>query len=121
MTARTKALILNSLGVTLTRLHRPDEARTVLEESVALSRRAASGSSRRTRWPPSGTCGVPEARPETAVACFEQSLAVRRTLGDRAGEGWMLLRVAETLAATGDASRAREMAAEAMAIAEAVR
>ena len=33
-----EAVILNSLGACLTRLGRPDEARTVLEESLALSR-----------------------------------------------------------------------------------
>ncbi len=56
--------------------------------------------------------------PRTALTCFEQSLSVRSMLGDRKGEGWMLLRIAETLAATGDESKARETAAEAMAIAE---
>ena len=35
---RHEAVILNSLGVCLTKLGRPDEARTVLEESLALSR-----------------------------------------------------------------------------------
>ena len=34
-----EGLILNSLGVTLTELGRPEEARTALEESVAVSRR----------------------------------------------------------------------------------
>ena len=33
-----EALILNSMGVTLTRLHRREEARTVLDKSVALTR-----------------------------------------------------------------------------------
>ena len=33
-----EAVILNSLGVSLTKLGRPEEARTVLEESLALSR-----------------------------------------------------------------------------------
>ena len=80
-------MILNSLGVTLSKLNRPEEARTVLEESVALNR---------------GT-GQPllEAHALAALGhvsrTLGRSIARRRTIpqsarsparaGDRAGEG----------------------------------
>jgi len=105
--------------VTLSRLHRHEEARTALEESVALNRERGERLLEAHALAALGDVWRARGRHETAETCFEQSLAFRRTLGDRRGEGWMLLRIAETLAAKGDASRAREMASEAMAIAEA--
>jgi tetratricopeptide (TPR) repeat protein len=116
-----EGLLLNSLGVTLSRLHRHEEARTALEESVALNRERGERLLEAHALAALGDVWRTRGRTETAAACFEQSLALRCALGDRRGEGWMLLRLAETLAAKGDASKARERAAEAMAIAEACR
>jgi tetratricopeptide (TPR) repeat protein len=110
-------LLLNSLGVTLSRLHRHEEARTALEESVALNRERGERLLEAHALAALGDMWRARGLPGTAVTCFEQSLSLRRMLGDRKGEGWMLLRIAETLAAKGDASRARETAVEAMAIA----
>ena len=44
-----EGLILNSLGVTLSKLNRPEEARTVLEESVALNRQTGRAAPRGAR------------------------------------------------------------------------
>jgi tetratricopeptide (TPR) repeat protein len=107
--------------VTLSRLHRHEEARTALEESIALNRERGELLLEAHALAALGDVWRARDRPGTAATCFEQSLALRCALGDRRGEGWMLLRIAETLAATGDASRARERAAEAMAIAEVCR
>ena len=107
--------------MTLSRLHRLEEARTALEESVALNRERGERLLEAHALAALGDMWRARGLPGTAVTCFEQSLALRCALGDRRGEGWMLLRIAETLAAKGDASRARETAAEAMAIAEACR
>jgi hypothetical protein len=52
-------------------------------------------------------------RLDRAVRYFEQSCEIRRTLGDRVGEGWMLHRVAEAKAALGEPDAARDAAAAA--------
>jgi serine/threonine protein kinase/predicted ATPase len=102
-----EGLILNSLGVTLARLDRLDEARTVLEESVTLNQKtgqqvleahalsALGGVSRRT------------GRLDEARQLFDRSLALRRARGDLAGEGWMHVRLAEVLAGMGNSEAAR--------------
>jgi tetratricopeptide (TPR) repeat protein len=116
-----EGLMLNSLGVTLSRLHRHEEARTALEESVALNRERGERLLEAHALGALGDVWRAQHRPEPAAACFGQSRALRTALGDRSGAGWMALRLAETLAATGDTAQARELAAEAMAIAEACR
>jgi tetratricopeptide (TPR) repeat protein len=91
---QSEGLLLNSLGVTLSRLDRCEEARTVLEQSVALNREtgeqlleahalAALGDVRRMH----GTL-------DAARECFERSLILRRSLGDRGGEQHLLQRLA---------------------------
>jgi tetratricopeptide (TPR) repeat protein len=115
-----EGLLLNSLGVTLNRLHRHDEARTALEESVARNRESGERLLEAHALAALGDVWRAGGRSETAAACFEPSLSLRRVLGDRRGEGWMLLRLAEILAAKGDPSQARASATEAMAIAEAI-
>jgi tetratricopeptide (TPR) repeat protein/class 3 adenylate cyclase len=115
-----EGLLLNSLGVTLSRLHRHDEARTTLEESVALNRARGERLLEAHALAALGDVWRASGRPNIAATCFGQSLSLRRTLGDRTGEGWMLLRIAETLAATGEAAKAREIATDAMAIGEAL-
>ncbi len=115
-----EGLLLNSLGVTLSRLHRHEEARTALEESLALSRERGERLLEAHALAALGDVWRARGRGESAAACYEQSLAFRRTLGDRRGEGWMLLRLAETRAASGDAPAARQQAAAAVTIAEAI-
>lgn len=91
----SEGLLLNSLGVTLARLDRCEEARTVLEQSVALNRDsgeklleahalAALGDVRRAR-------GALDAARE----CFEGAVALRRALNDDDGERHLLQRLAE--------------------------
>jgi len=54
---------------------------------------------------------------EAAAVRYEASLALRRQVGDRRGEGWMLHHVARACGRAGDDARARESAAAAAAIA----
>jgi hypothetical protein len=54
---------------------------------------------------------------DRAIECCEGSLDLRRQCGDRAGEGWMLQRLALAHGAGGGADRASECAAEAARIA----
>jgi tetratricopeptide (TPR) repeat protein len=110
-------LILNSLGVTLTRLHRPEEARTALEESVGLTRESGQPLLEAHALAALGQVYQMIGRLDRAVQYFEQSREIRQTLGDRTGEGWMLHRIAEARAALEEPDAARDAAAAAARIA----
>jgi hypothetical protein len=56
---------------------------------------------------------------DRAHDCYARSLALRRALHDRRGEGWMLCGLARIHLARGDADAARATAADAAAIARA--
>jgi len=79
-----EGLALNSLGVTLSRLSRHEEARTVLEESIALNE--SSGAQLLQAHALSALADVYEAsgRPEAAADSRERSLELRRQVA--AGE-----------------------------------
>ena len=113
-------MILNSLGACLTRLGRPDEARTVLEASLTLSRRARRASARGARaWPPSVTWRSTRTISNGAADCFEHR-AIRATRHRRSrGEGWMHLRLADLRKRIGDVAGARAASEAAAAAASA--
>ncbi len=54
---------------------------------------------------------------EKATKCYETSLEIRRELGDRRGEGWMLYHLAKLNSSQGADNQAREQIAEAGLIA----
>jgi tetratricopeptide (TPR) repeat protein len=54
---------------------------------------------------------------EKAMKRYETSLEIRREIGDRKGEGWMLYRLARLNASQGADEQAREQMAEAGSIA----
>jgi tetratricopeptide (TPR) repeat protein len=112
-----EGLILNSLGVTLIRLNRVEEARTALEESVGITRHSGQWLLEAHALAALGHVSRTLERPDRALACFERSLELRRAAGDRAGEAWMLHRIAETRTALGDEAAARDAAAAAARIA----
>jgi predicted ATPase/class 3 adenylate cyclase len=112
------ALVLNSLGVTLKSLRRYDEALARLEQAVHAAHQAnhrlflgyalaAIGDVYRERGE------YPE-----AARHYRRSLEIRREIGDRTGEGWMLHHLAMTGSANGQVRQSREWAAEASRIAE---
>ncbi|HJZ75199.1 MAG TPA: tetratricopeptide repeat protein [Vicinamibacterales bacterium] len=105
--AAQEALILNSLGVSLTKLGRPDEARTVLEESLVLSQRAGQRQLEAHALAGLGQVSLSVHNLNSAAGYFEQSRLVRHDIGDRAGEGWMQLRLAELRNRIGDRIAAR--------------
>jgi tetratricopeptide (TPR) repeat protein len=103
--------------VTLTELNRPEEARTALEESVGLSRESGEQLLEAHALAALGQVSRIAGRFDRAVMYFEQSREIRRALGDRVGEGWMLHRLAEARAALGESAAARLAAAEAARVA----
>jgi tetratricopeptide (TPR) repeat protein len=94
-----EGLMLNSIGVTLHRLSRHDEARAVLDESIALNREIGEGLLEAHALAVLGDVWRACGRPDLAASCFEQSLALRVTLVDLDGERAMRARLAETRAA----------------------
>jgi len=112
------ALVLNSLGVTLKSLRRYDEALARLEQAV----HAAHQADHRLflGYALAGIGDVYRERGEYAKAAthYRHSLDIRREIGDRTGEGWMLHHLAMTGSANGQAGQSREWATEASRIAE---
>src|SRR5262249_14005436 len=106
-----EGVVLNSLGVTLSRLNRPEEARTVLEESLALNRETGQRLLEAHALAGLGHVSRMRGRLDDATRSFEQSLELRRAAGDSVGEAWMWRRIAETHAARGD-TRAAQHAAD---------
>jgi predicted ATPase/class 3 adenylate cyclase len=117
--ATQEAVILNSLGVTLTRLNRPEEARTVLEESASLSRSTSQPLLEAHALTGLGHISRMVGRFDHALECFQASLDLRTAAGDRSGEAWMWRRLAETHIERGDLGAATAAAATAAIIASA--
>ncbi|MDB6159813.1 MAG: hypothetical protein JWO04_3519 [Gammaproteobacteria bacterium] len=92
-----EGLALNSLAVTLARLNRHDEARTVLEESVRLNRETGERLLEAHALAALGNVHVAGRRFAAAVECFGQSLELRRLLADAPGEQRMQQRLEEVL------------------------
>ena len=112
--SKQEGVILNSVGVTLSKLNRVEEARTVLEESVALNQRTGQPLLEAHALAALGHVSRTLGRHERALEQFGRSLELRRAAGDPAGEAWMWRRIAETHVALGSFAAA-EAAAEAAA------
>src|SRR5262245_28213914 len=112
-----EVVILNSLGVSLTKLGRREEARTVLERSLALSREIDERQLEAHALAAMGQVSLHGQDLTAAADWFEQSRSIRQVIGDRTGEGWMRLRLAEIRQQIGDDARAIELLREADAVA----
>jgi tetratricopeptide (TPR) repeat protein len=92
-----EGLALNSLAVTLARLNRHDEARTVLEESVLLNRQTGERLLEAHALAALGNVHVAGRRFAAAVECFGGALELRRLLADAPGEQRMQQSLEEVL------------------------
>ena len=91
----SEGLMLNSVGVTLTRLDRNDEACTALEESLRLNRRTGAQQLEAHALAALGDVNRARGRLATARECFELSLALRWALHDQPGADRMRQRLAD--------------------------
>src|SRR5262249_25745937 len=114
-----EGVVLNSLGVTLSRLNRPEEARTVLEESLALNRETGQRLLEAHALSGLGQVARALGRFDRAVEYFHQSLELRRAETDRHGEAWMWRPIAQTPPPPGDSEAALTAAAEAVRVGDA--
>ncbi|HKK92687.1 MAG TPA: protein kinase [Longimicrobiales bacterium] len=109
--------VLNGWGAALVRLGREDEAIEVLTDALALAESTDADARRGDALAALGS--ALRARGELAAAYdrYEHCRDARRAAGDRAGEGWALLRLAEVTLEAGSPDRARKLADEAAAVA----
>jgi uncharacterized protein HemY len=89
-----EGLILNSLGATLLKLRRWDEARTILSEAVRVSAETGERRLRAHAFATLGDVCFASGRFDEALLNFESSLTLRRELEDLRGEKAMLERIA---------------------------
>ncbi len=108
---------LNSLGVTLSRLGRLDDAEARLLQAVEVSHAVGERLVEGHGHAALGDVLLARGANEAAALRYEASLALRRQIGDRRGEGWMLHHIARACARAGDGARARESAEAAASIA----
>ncbi|QJR37838.1 serine/threonine-protein kinase PknK [Gemmatimonas groenlandica] len=113
-----EGLILNSLGASLNKLRRWDEARTALTDAVRVT--TATGEQQLLGHALSALADVCIGRGQYLEA-FEHlhpAMHIRRALGDRRGEGWLLEKMARAHSALGNSAEAAEAACAAEVIAQ---
>ena len=106
-------LMLNSIGVTLRALGRRAQARARLEEAIDAHRAHAHHRLEGHALAVLGDLHHDAGENKQALECYDCSLGLRRRIGDREGEGWMLQRLARTQLARGLTELAHAHAAEA--------
>jgi tetratricopeptide (TPR) repeat protein len=109
--------VLASIGATLHKLERPEEAVSRLEEAVRLHRRTQARQLEAYALGVLGDIHFSTGRHAEALTCYGASLRLRLEIGDRKGEGWMLQRLARVHATLGRWDSSRTTAARAVAIA----
>lgn len=112
-------LVLNSLGATLLKTNEYRRAREYLERSVRLARATSERLLEGHAFALIGDTYRGENDHTKAKASYEASLEIRRELGDRRGEGWMLYRLALVSSAMRDQERAHKLRDDALRCAEA--
>ncbi len=114
---RHAGLLLNSIGVTLKQLGRTDEALARLEAAVQLHRASGERLLEGHALAALGDLCNETGSFDQVAEHYRASLAIRREIGDRKGEGWMLARLAAVTAAPDEA---RDLAKQALVIANAI-
>lgn len=120
--SRARAVRLAAIGEILRRMNRHDEAIMRLTESLRLARATddARGSVAETLLS-LGWCHIALDQLAQAKECFVESLALRRTIGDRTGEAVTLLGLAHAERAQGNLYNARLHIEAALTIIESLR
>jgi tetratricopeptide (TPR) repeat protein len=110
-------LMLNSIGVTLHKLGRTDEATTQLRQAVELHRRSGHRRLESHALAARGEVLAETSLFDQARECYDVSLDIRREIGDRKGEGWMLHHLAGVLMSQGDREQGLALLDQATAVA----
>lgn len=112
-----EGLALNSIGATLLCLGRPDAARLSLEKAVSLNHDSGQAILEGHALSCLGDACLAEGDVGEAARCYGDSLAIRRRIGDRRGEGWVLHQLARTAEARGEQINANGLRRDARHIA----
>ncbi len=113
-----EGLMLNSRGVTLTRLSKHAAARAILEQARDLNSRTGQRLLEAHSLSALGELAMLEGELQVAKDAYSSSLDIRREIRDRRGEGWSLLNLARVHAAIGAADDARRMMENARSLAD---
>jgi tetratricopeptide (TPR) repeat protein len=105
-------LLLNSVGVMLKILDRP-EAEERLRKAVEFNRQNGQQLLEGQALAALGDLATQKGRLEEAFERYQTSLEIRRAIGDRKGEGWMLLRSAQVQRRRGSVAAAEDLLSEA--------
>ena len=89
-----EGVMLNSMGVTLARLQRNEEARTVLEDSLVLNRSSGERLLEAHALAALADVSLHLGRVESACECLEQSARLRHELGDTTAADALLQQLA---------------------------
>ena len=109
--------MMNSAGVSLGALGRTADAQRVLQQAIAHHQRIEQPQLEAHALAGLGDSFWSAGDHREAARWYERSLHKRTTIGDVRGEGWMLQRLARTVAANGSHDDARTLLARATGIA----
>lgn len=115
-----EGFILNSIGVTLAKIGRTDEALAVLHEALPLHRDYQQPLFEGHALAAMGDIQRDSGDYEQAERSYSASLALRTTIADQRGEGWMHHALAQVALAQGNRDSARLRLDAARAVADAL-
>jgi tetratricopeptide (TPR) repeat protein len=110
-------VVLNGLGAVLNHRSHPIEARTFLLEALDINRRRDRPGLVADGLVALAAGARSEGNDVQARTWYEDALEARRSTDDRAGEGWVLLRLAELSGAASPTEQTSEFLSEALEIA----
>jgi serine/threonine protein kinase/tetratricopeptide (TPR) repeat protein len=113
-------VVVTSIGATLLCLGRTAPARRTLQDAVALNRRNGQQLLEAYALGSLGDAHLADGEAEAAIDHYDASLDIRRRIGDRRGEGWMLHHRARAAGIAGDEDSATAFRQEALRIAETI-
>jgi tetratricopeptide (TPR) repeat protein len=115
-----EGFILNSIGVTLSELGRNDDAIRELEQAAVLNHENREYLLEGHSHAALGDLWFKKGDFSKSLECYEKSLAIRRQIGDKKGEAWMLYRQGLTHCELKEIPRAKEAARLSMQLASEV-
>ena len=110
-------VVLNGLGVVLTKQDRATEALKILKEALETNREYEQDGAEADSLSALGAATRITGDLEKSSNWYQDCVECRRKLGDRAGEGWALQRLSEVSQESGDQQKADAFSAAALAIA----
>ncbi len=109
-------VVLNGLGAVLTKQERTSEALKILKEALATNREYGQDGAEADSLAALGAAARVAGDLTDSCSWYQHCIERRRSLGDRAGEGWALQRLSEVSREEGEWQKADAFSAAALAI-----